>query len=203
MWDFNLKGALKTQASNSGQWVMLPWDKLVYEEGTIPDAGRYVKIPEDDLEALGHARKMAMNICSGLVLLKDMQRVVNENKKDLDDADRSFILDRTFLNERVQPLLRTKIHVGLLAAINDAVASEDRSNWFKQAFRTIYLGSSLVTRTIALCCFRLCIVCVECVSVSHSEARFVHILRSENPRAICILHFFIKYAGGPRNEIKK
>ena len=44
-WEFRLAGCIKSTACNSGALPLLPWEKVVYKVGAIPNTSQAVKPP--------------------------------------------------------------------------------------------------------------------------------------------------------------
>ena len=121
-WEYRLASVLKSNAVNSGQAAMLPWEELAYPVKGIPGAMAYGEIPEDILVTILAARDAARTFVSELgadrsLSLKDMQRIIAGRSKHLRALDRTFDLDLAFLEHSVEGIIRKKVHDRVLQSL--------------------------------------------------------------------------------------
>jgi len=121
LWLFAYRARAKTIAFNNKQVKGTPWEILAFDAGTLPGVALFNRLPDSVIAEISPARDALVDIIpADVVLLKEMQRLVALNSKDLCGSERSFKLEVDFLDNRAEPIIRERVHKMVLGALPDS-----------------------------------------------------------------------------------
>ena len=116
---------VKTIAVHTGQCRLLPWEVLCFSDGGVGAVRECVKLSKGLLEDAHNVRDAALAMLGSEPLtLRDMKKIMTNNRKELLDCDEHFDLELLFLNEKVDVLLLAKLREAVLAPLPSKVSKQ-------------------------------------------------------------------------------
>ena len=108
-----LESWVRTIGVSSGAIPRMPWETLIFGDGTVPGTPETVNVPAPLLEKARNVRAACLK-CLGEdadeLSLAEMQRLVRRGNNQLKDLDRLWVsLEHVFLMQYAEPLLKEKI----------------------------------------------------------------------------------------------
>lgn len=118
-WDFRFAAEVKTLAVSGNHFARLPWERLLWgDKGPIPGVPAHAKIPPKLLDGFMAARTALIEYFGDeLYTVSELKREVSNREKQLLALDETFVLETTFVAEKLEPLLTTQLHERVLKCL--------------------------------------------------------------------------------------
>lgn len=117
-WQVRFAARLKMAAVNNGQLRRTPWEELTIEPGSIEQAPRRGKIPDDLLVRAAAARDEIWNVC-GLeqLTLEEMKSKISGREKNFKKLDDTFSLELEYLFAHAEESLKEVVKTNILNSL--------------------------------------------------------------------------------------
>jgi hypothetical protein len=113
VWSFRLQARIKSIAVNVRAVLLFPWEEILYDD-PIPNVRKEIKLPPALVETIQNCRDAVLSLLPAGGTLSSWKKTVMANKNIFLELEPTFMLDITFLMERVEDLMVTKIQTLIL-----------------------------------------------------------------------------------------
>jgi hypothetical protein len=113
VWSFRLQARIKTIAVNVRAVLLFPWGEILYDV-PIPTVRKEITLPPALVETIQNCRDAVLSLLPAGGTLSSWKKTVMANKSIFLELEPTFMLDITFLMERVEDLMVTKIQTLIL-----------------------------------------------------------------------------------------
>jgi len=102
----------------NGQLPLMPWESVIFEPGAIPNVRVSITIDEEHLAQARLAREAVLEMLGNEArTLKEIQKIVDDNARDLLDICEHFDMDLSFLADSAEGILQKQCKDEVLAAL--------------------------------------------------------------------------------------